>query len=272
LDRKVIENGKNVCLLSKKEIIDGLNNVNFDLFSALIDGIIKQCHSKEYEQLRDYRGGNLVNSNVFLEFLAFFQTKENVEKFNSISSNSLDALMKYATIPRGARSYYLKNTIGEEDHQCERESSIIWSEFQDTLCIIESFFNSLTKEKIKNLNKLSGANPALLKLFHDRGIIGDAFLEIFKNETRFDNLNSIDIDSISTLIDGIVDKLHLREAEKLANENLNHGYNPVLHNLSEVFTIFDIKENAEKFNSMNHELINVLKGRKNAKLMGYLQR
>ncbi|WP_341808591.1 hypothetical protein [Wolbachia endosymbiont (group E) of Neria commutata] len=260
LDKKVIGSNSRFSnvLLSEKEIINGLNNVNFDLFSALVDSIINQCHSKEYEQLRDYRGGNLVNSSSFYEFLAFFQTKENVEKFNRISLDSLDALMSYATIPKGTRSYYLKKTIDKKEDPCERESSIFWSEFQDTLCMIKGFFNGLTKEEIENLNKLSSANPALLKLFHDKGIIGKAFLSIFKNETRFDNLNSIDVDLISTLIDSVIDKLNLREAEKLANENLNYGYNPVLSNLSEVFTIFDIKENTKKFNSMNHELINVL--------------
>lgn len=246
------------CFSKDLLMINGFNSVNFDLFSVLVDGIINNCHSKEYEELRDYRGGNLVNSSSFSKFLAFFQTKENVEKFNSISLDSLDALMSYATIPKGARSYYLKETIDKKEDPRERESSILWSEFHDTLCIIKGFFNGLTKEKIENLNKLSSANPALLKLFHDRGIIGDAFLKIFENETRFDNLNSIDIDLISTLIDSVIDKLNLIEAEKLANENLNYGYNPVLRNLNEVFTIFDIKENAEKFNSMNHELINVL--------------
>ncbi|APR98791.1 hypothetical protein [Wolbachia endosymbiont of Folsomia candida] len=264
LDRKVIDSNKRLksrffVLLSEKEIIDGLNNVNFDLFSALIDGIIKQCHSKEYEH---YHGDNLVNSDVFYEFLAFFKTKENVEKFNGISSNSLDALMSYATIPKGiilkskrTLNYLEENKINDLRG---RESTRIWFEFQGTLSIIKSFFINLTKGEIENLNKLSGANPALLKLFHNKGIIGGAFIEIFENETRFDNLNRIDANSISTLIDSIIDELNLREVDKLAEENLNYGYNPILCYLGKVFTIFDIKENAEKFNSMNHELINVL--------------
>lgn len=236
------------CSITKKcfhelltnQTIDGLNSVNHDLFSALIDSI------NQSDNLRFF------DTSTFTKFLSFFLTQENVEKFNSISSNSLDVLMSYATIPRGTRSYYLKNTV---------DKSVMWYEFQDTLSMIQGFFDGLTKEKIENLNKLSSANSALLKLFHNklmRGTRGTVFLQIFKNETRFDNLNSIDLDLISTLIDGIINKLNLREAEKLANGKLRYYYNPVSRTLSEVFTIFDKKGSTEKFNSMNHELINVL--------------